>query len=196
MSKKGFFTKVDNDLLRSGAIKPHELAVYLNLRSRQGNKISSWPSHATIARETSMSESKVKACIKWLEKNGLLSKRHRYSSPGRWTSNEYEVAISIDRLLLTHPQSPQAYKEDSNQEYSSSNSSMASNKKNWGFLDPQKPATEKQLAYLADLVTEHGDPEGLFNGEGSIVWDNLSQTEANSWIEMYWVHQNRNDYFS
>lgn len=195
MSKRGFFTKVDNHLLRSELIKPHELAVYLNIRSRQGNKLTAWPSHSTIARETSMSVSKVKSCIKSLEAMGLLSVKHRYITPGRMTSNEYRSEGFLNRFPKTDPQASESYKEDSVKEYSSANSSTASNKRSWRHLDPEKRATIKQLEYLEDLVLEFGDPEGLFNGDGQIEWNAMNQVEADRWIELYYIHKSRSELY-
>lgn len=191
MTKHGYFTKVENELLRSGFIKPHELAVYLNIKSRQGNKKSAWPSHSTIARETSMSVSKVKACIKKLDEQGLLKVRNRSISPGRMTSNEYFAANFLNGVKVPQPQPPEGYKEDSNQEYSSTKSSNTSNKRDWSGLKPEKQATSRQIAYLDDLVSNYGEPAELFQGTGDIDWGTLSQTEADSWIEMYYVHSKR-----
>lgn len=193
MTKHGYFTKVDNELLRSGVIKPHELAVYLNIKSRQGNKNSAWPSHSTIARETSMSISKVKACIKQLEEQGLLKVRNRSISPGRMTSNEYVAANFMNSVTEGYPQSPEDYKEDSNQEYSNTKSSNPSNKRDWSHLKAEKRATARQIAYLDDLVSNYGEPAELFQGAGEIDWGTMSQTEADSWIEMYYLHSQRID---
>lgn len=54
-TKNKYFVMISNDLVRSGKFPPYELAVYLNLKSRRGNKQSAYPSHATIAKETAMS---------------------------------------------------------------------------------------------------------------------------------------------
>lgn len=94
---------------------------------------------------------------------------------------------------MPHPQPPEGYKEDSNQEYSSTKSSNTSNKRDWSHLKPEKQATARQIAYLNDLVSDYGEPAELFQGTGDIDWGTMSQTEADSWIEMYYVHSKRID---
>lgn len=153
---KGFFTMIDNDLVRSGRLKPYELAVYANLKSRKGNKQSAHPSHATIARETCMSLSKVKQCIKQLEELGLIVVNHRFLGPGKQTSNEYLIFDKLPGPGKATRRSQGGYEEYSMHENSKTNSSTKSNRSTWKHLKSGVPATDKQMSYLLDLYFQAG----------------------------------------
>lgn len=183
----GFFTMLDNELVRSGLLKPHELAVYANLKSRKGNKRTAWPSHSTIAKETSMSQSTVKTCIKELQSLGLIEVSHRYLGPGKQTSNEYRIFDKSRGLRATGRWSHCDYEEYSLKNDSNTKSSTKSNKRKWEYLKPGAPATEKQKTYILDLQDMTGgyDYIHLFPELSDI--EALDQVQADQLIELLYV---------
>lgn len=195
-NNKGFFTIIYNDLVRSGQIKPHALAVYANLKSRKGNNLSAFPSHATIARETCMSTSQVKKCIKQLEDLGLVVVKHRYLGPGKQTSNDYLIFDKSAQLGKVNRQPHRDYEEDSFAEESIRKSSTKSNKRSWRFLKAGSPATESQLSYIADLQEQTGGFDYIETYPELSELDNLDQVQANELIQHLYIQKEKDERFN
>lgn len=186
---------IDNDLVRSGLLSPYELAVYVNLLSRKGNKNTAWPAHALIAKDTSMSPSKVKLCIKQLQAYGLIAVNHRYLGPGKQTSNEYQVFNKSNQLGLGNRQPHRDYEEDSFAEESMRKSSTKSNKSSWRFINAGAPATESQLSFIKDLQEKTGDFEFIDNYPELAELSNLHQGQAHELIQHLWIQLDRQQRF-
>ena len=168
--KKGFFTQVQNQLIRSPKLNVHEKMIYIYLLSRQGNKKDSWPGHKRIASDLGISQSTVKKYLKSLEDFGLIDIKPQFYKNARGT-NRYIAKISSPKLFVTpdlssietDPGSSGGYKEysgkeDSYEEDSYLNtSSQMRKRKSWEYLDPDKPMTDSQKEYFIDLMTKTGD---------------------------------------
>jgi DNA-binding MarR family transcriptional regulator len=190
-SKNKHFVMISNDMVRSGKIPPHELVVYINLKSRKGNKQSAWPSHSRIAKETAMSVSKVKLCIRHLQELGYINVSPQFNGPGKQTSNMYLIFDTPTRSKKSAPGAPRGYEEDSFEEDSNTNSPKNLDERKWRHLSKEKPITAKQFEYIHILHEESGhleddgclpDPEDL--GE-------IDQVRANEYIEELWVQNDR-----
>jgi DNA-binding MarR family transcriptional regulator len=193
MKNPGYFTILDNEILRSGILKPHDLAVYANIKSRQGNKSTAWPSLTRIAMETSMSVSGVKIALKRLSVLGLVVVRPKFGPDGKRGTNVYRVTPYFRGHLVTVDKLPSDYKEDSLQEETMKNSSAKPSRRDWRFLNPNLPATHEQLDYLYDLIDEHGEPEEIFDESDKMQYEDLNQVEADGWIKKYYAYQKRQD---
>jgi DNA-binding MarR family transcriptional regulator len=66
---------------------PSHKLVLMNLADRAGFEWECWPSQATIARQTEMSERTVRRLLAELERLGFLTRRHRYDHEGHRTSD-------------------------------------------------------------------------------------------------------------
>jgi DNA-binding transcriptional MocR family regulator len=197
-AKSKHFVMISNDMVRSGKIPPHELVVYLNLKSRKGNKQSAWPSHSRIAKETAMSVSKVKLCIRHLQALGYIRVSPQFAGPGKQTSNLYHIFDTPSSRAKTTPGARRDYKEDSLEEDSNTNSpkeTLGVSKSKWRHLKDGKPATEKQLAFLRGLLQESGLDEDDFYRYKSERLDELDQVQAAFYIRELWVEKFREDLY-
>jgi hypothetical protein len=194
-TKNKYFVMISNDMVRSGKIPPHELVVYINLKSRKGNKQSAYPSHATIAKETAMSVTKVKQCIRHLVELGYLKVTPQFIGPGKQTSNDYLIFDTPTRHKKTAPGARRDYEEDSLEEDSNTNSPKDLDERKWRHLSKEKPITAKQFEYIHILHEESGhleddgclpEPEDL--GE-------IDQVRADEYIKELWVENDRAERF-
>lgn len=194
-TKNKYFVMISNDLVRSGKFPPHELAVYLNLKSRKGNKQSAHPSHATIAKETAMSVTKVKLCIRHLEELGYLKVTPQYIGPGKQTSNNYVIFDTPTRYKKSAPGARRGYEEDSLEEDTNTNSPKNLGERTWRHLKEGKPATEKQIEYILILHEElgHLEDDGCLPELEDL--NEINQIQANEYIEDFWVQKDREERF-
>jgi hypothetical protein len=199
-TKNKHFVMISNDLVRSGKFRPHELAVYINLKSRKGPKQCAWPSHSRIAKETAMSVTKVKLCIRHLEELGYLKVTHQFIGPGRQTSNNYVIFDTPTRFMKTAPGARRVYKEDSLEEDSLEEDTNTNSPKNlgertWKHLKEGKPATEKQIEYILILHEElgHLEDDGCLPELEDLY--EIDQIQANEYIEDFWVQKDREERF-
>lgn len=151
---KGNFTMIPNEVFRTGKLTPYEIVVYCYLRSRQGGNSHSWPSHARIADDLSISEKKIRTTIASLVAKGLVLKRNRFRPDGSRTSNSYITVTKLPRSLRPPPSVPHAEKEDSPQENSKLNSSSEMSDRVWAYIADDLEPSDFQLEYLFDLVRE------------------------------------------
>jgi DNA-binding transcriptional MocR family regulator len=196
-TKNKYFVMISNDLVRSGKFRPYELAVYLNLKSRKGPKQSAWPSHSRIAKETAMSVTKVKQCIRHLEELGYLRVTPQFTGPGKQTSNMYVIFDTPSRLKRPARGARRAYKEDSFKEDSTTNSpkELGVSKNKWRHLIKGRPATVNQLDYLRGLLNQAGLNENDFYSYESKHLDELDQVEVAFYIQQQWVDKYRKDLY-
>jgi hypothetical protein len=194
-SKNKYFVMISNDLVRSGKFNPYELAVYLNIKSRKGNKESAWPSHSRIAEETAMSVTKVKQCIRHLEDLGYLRVYPQYTGPGRQTSNKYLIFDTPTRSKKSAPGAPHGYEEESFEEDSNTNSPKNLDERKWRHLSKEKPITAKQFEYIHILHEEsgHWDDDGCLPEPEDL--GEIDQVRADEYIKELWVQNDRAERF-
>lgn len=82
-------------LLYSTAVSPHAKLTYVTIQSHVNAHATAWPTRATIAEESGMSDSTVKRAIRELEDLGVIEVRRRKLPNGRQTSNVYRVLITL-----------------------------------------------------------------------------------------------------
>lgn len=85
------FTMVYNDFLHSNLLEPSEKLLYIYLKMHAGSGTGqSFPSLATLARETGMSKRTVQRWLSEMEDKGVIAIEHRQSSRGN-QSNLYTI---------------------------------------------------------------------------------------------------------
>jgi hypothetical protein len=198
------FTKVPNELLRSGQLHPYEILIYLYLKSRQGANEHSWPSQARIASELCISVSSVKTYLNALERLRMIRRTARFVGGERIPS--YYKTFPIPRWLYEGQPRPSTdeggfsdgYEEDSVQEDSvqediNSPSMMSQQKKSWRNLRSDRPPTEKQLEFINSMAADADDPCRDEVDDFMANLDSMSQVDANLLIERRWVDLNMVD---
>ena len=85
MSKAEGFAAVPNWMIRERRVPRNAILVYASLSSRAGMG-AIFPSQATIAEESGLSERTVRRMMKSLEDLGVVERRARRGSEGRSTS--------------------------------------------------------------------------------------------------------------
>lgn len=194
-TKNKHFVMISNDLVRSGKFPPYELAVYINLKSRKGPKQSAWPSHSRIAKETAMSVTKVKKCIRHLEELGYLKVTPQFIAPGKQTSNNYVIFDTPTRSKKAAPRARRVYKEDSLKEDTNKNSPKNLGERTWKYLKEGIPATDKQIEYILILHKElgHSEDDGCLPDLEDLY--EVDQVQANEFIEELWIQKDRDERF-
>lgn len=85
------FTMVYNDFLHSDVLSPTEKMLFIYLKMHSGNGTGqSFPSLATLAKETGLSKRTVQRWLAEMEDKGVITKEHRMSSRGN-QSNLYTI---------------------------------------------------------------------------------------------------------
>lgn len=90
----GGFASIPRWLQRSQAVSWRAKLVYLALSSRVGETGAAWPSHATIAAESSCSVTSVKRALAELRDLGVVSWSGRTRDDAGATSNVYRLSVS------------------------------------------------------------------------------------------------------
>ncbi|BAU99982.1 helix-turn-helix domain-containing protein [Aurantimicrobium minutum] len=195
------FTMVPNAFIRSPHLDPYEKTIWIYLKSRQGVNATSWPSHQTISKETSIGKSTVKRKINNLIEKGLLQSTQRFVGHEQ-TTNTYTVLFMPDefldsspRFIASPPEFTSSYKEDTSQEDTFNNTPFTTGEKSWTNLQPERKITEKQREYLRDLIAESEDCSTNEADEYIDELMPLSQVEANELISEYWVELRKNNVY-
>lgn len=211
------FQKLPHWFMRDFPMDPHERLVYLTLRSHADKHGIAWPSRATLAKESGLSETTVKNRLRALEDHGLIRVTVRPNKGKKHDPNLYHVLELNDdgpRTVVSftgqgsphdpsgvarQPQqgSPDDHEEEPQEEepreedLRSGQGSGHAPSSLGTFIDPQEPATAEQLNYLRDLhlhmFNEAPDAEQLE------YWGDHTKQQATELIELFLARMPRHD---
>lgn len=85
------WSSVPNWVIRDAPLDNAEKLLFIALLNRANDRGESWPSLATLATDTGLSQSTVQRRLRKLEETGLLTKKGRVNECGKQVSNVYQV---------------------------------------------------------------------------------------------------------
>lgn len=170
------FQKLPHWFMREHPMDPYERLVYLTLRSHADKNGIAWPSRATLAKESGLSETTVKNRLKDLVDHGLVRVTVRPKKGAKHDPNLYHVLELHDdgprhtvlfetqgasgdptggarrpHLGASDDHEEEPLEEEPEEEDLRLTQGASEHPALGTFIDPQEPATQEQLNYLSDL---------------------------------------------